>query len=605
MGRVFTGLQRTQIYLKSQGRCAMCKKLLNPAKWEADHIQPWSKGGPTEHLNGQALCIPCHQSKMTSHPVDQYLPQKIELRKWQQEFAQRFLDFAGTQAFLEPNERKAFILNAFPGSGKTIAQLAVAKYLISTGLCDWFTVVVPSDKLRSDFVQVAESFGLRLYGGTSMSVNFNVHHGIVLTYQQLASEAKTSQIALWTKTHRTFVTADEIHHLSDKNSWGENFELAFEDSTVRLLTTGTPFRSDHSRIPWCSYVRMSERLEELDLKGSHAYSYGYDEALSDGVVREVDFPTWSGRVNWRVSSPDGSINDFDHTFDEDLKQTYPELSDGDVEKLMNQRNRFAVASDTQYIRDQILAADKTLQSIRQTHPWAGGLIVCQVREHADAIGVLVEELTGEKPVVVHGDVEEAKDKLRCFQQDTTPSRERWLITVQMVTEGVDIKHLRVLVYATNKTAPLFWTQVLGRILRHEPEAPLDQTAVFYQYGDERLKEYAMRIREAIQTHREVKQEGDSRDPSERGPDGPPTAEGLSAEGEGDVHIFGGQEYSAEDVEALSAYAHSLGIHPVKLIALMEAAGGTQFWDAAYKAKNQADDSRGQAGNQSIDDSIAS
>ena len=115
----------------------------------------------------------------------------------------------------------------------------------------------------------------------------------------------------------------------------------------------------------------------------------------------------------------------------------------------------------------------------------------------------------------------------------------------------------------------------------------------------------MRIREAIQTHREVKQEGDSRDPSERGPDGPPTAEGLSAEGEGDVHIFGGQEYSAEDVEALSAYAHSLGIHPVKLIALMEAAGGTQFWDAAYKAKNHADDSRGQAGNQSIDDSIAS
>ena len=181
MSRLFTGLQRAQLYIKSNGRCAMCGCLLNPAKWEADHIQPWSKGGPTEQLNGQALCIPCHQSKMTTHPVEQYLPQKIELRKWQQEFAQRFLDFAGTQAFLEPNDRKAFILNAFPGSGKTIAQLAVAKYLISTGLCDWFTVVVPSDKLRSDFVQVAEMFGLRLYGGTALNVNFNVHHGVVLT----------------------------------------------------------------------------------------------------------------------------------------------------------------------------------------------------------------------------------------------------------------------------------------------------------------------------------------------------------------------------------------------------------------------------------------
>ena len=65
-----------------------------------------------------------------------------------------------------------------------------------------------------------------------------------------------------------------------------------------------------------------------------------------------------------------------------------------------------------------------------------------------------------------------------------------------------------------------------------------------------------------------------------------------AEGEGDVHIFGGKEYSAQEVAALTAYANSLGIHPVKLIALLEAAGGTQFWDAAYEAKKKADDQDG-------------
>ena len=54
---------RFDIEYLSKGRCAMCGKFLNPSNWEADHIQPWSKGGPTEHLNGQALCIPCHQSK--------------------------------------------------------------------------------------------------------------------------------------------------------------------------------------------------------------------------------------------------------------------------------------------------------------------------------------------------------------------------------------------------------------------------------------------------------------------------------------------------------------------------------------------------------------
>ena len=59
------------------------------------------------------------------------------------------------------------------------------------------------------------------------------------------------------------------------------------------------------------------------------------------------------------------------------------------------------------------------------------------------------------------------------------------------------------------------------------------------------------------------------------------------------------------MEALTAYANSLGIHPVKLIALLEAAGDTNFWDAAYRAKDQADQAKGQAGNQSVDDSMAS
>ena len=91
MNRLFTGLKRTQLYIKSNGRCAMCGSILNPANWQADHIQPWSKGGPTDQLNGQALCIPCHQSKMTTHPVEQYLPQQIKEkwnRKWQKQFTQ-------------------------------------------------------------------------------------------------------------------------------------------------------------------------------------------------------------------------------------------------------------------------------------------------------------------------------------------------------------------------------------------------------------------------------------------------------------------------------------------------------------------------------------
>ena len=40
------------------------------------------------------------------------------------------------------------------------------------------------------------------------------------------------------------VIADECHHLSDQQNWGESFQNAFSSTVARLMTTGTAFRSD-------------------------------------------------------------------------------------------------------------------------------------------------------------------------------------------------------------------------------------------------------------------------------------------------------------------------------------------------------------------------
>jgi len=586
--RNFVGQQRLRIFLKNFGRCSICDTQLELDSWEADHIIPWSRGGPTEVWNGQPLCAFCNSQKMTDHPFEIYLPNKIKLREWQKDFCDKFLRFSETQILSSASDRRAFVLNAFPASGKTYAQLSCAKYLLSTGLCNFFIVVVPSDKLRSDFVTEAQRFGINLYGKTQMRPNLLFHQGIVLTYQQLSSEANVGIIQLWTKSRDTFVSADEIHHLSENNSWGDNFEFAFGDAKVRLLTTGTPFRSDNARIPWCHYHRISEHVEELDLEGESSYSYGYSEALADGNVREVVFPTWSGRVCWKSTNQlTGDTQEYDHSFADNLSEYYPDLSPLQIEQLANQRNLSAVSADTQYLRDQILDADRELLLIRQTHSWAGGLIVCQLREHADQVAEIVRTLTSDNPVVVHGDIEDAKAKLKSFQKDTSPHRPRWLITVQMVTEGVDIKHLRVLLYATNKTAPLFWTQVLGRILRYESEAPTEQTAVFYQYGDDRLRDYALSIEKAIETFRKVKESRDgSSDSASSGPQVRRELEVISAEGEGDQRIFAGESFDEKDVKTVEEAARQLGMQPTKFYALLQAAGGVAFWERQYQAMDK-------------------
>ena len=88
---------------------------------------------------------------------------------------------------------------------------------------------------------------------------------------------------------------DEIHHGGDAKSWGEAIREAFEDATRRLALTGTPFRSDDAAIPFVTYAPDGVGL----LRSWADHTYGYAEALADGVVRPVVFLAYSGEARWR------------------------------------------------------------------------------------------------------------------------------------------------------------------------------------------------------------------------------------------------------------------------------------------------------------------
>ena len=71
-----------------------------------------------------------------------------------------------------------------------------------------------------------------------------------------------------------------------------------------------------------------------------------------------------------------------------------------------------------------------------------------------------------------------------FRETRNAARAKWIVSVGKISEGVDIKHLRVCVYLTKIQAPLRWTQILGRVLRVEDDLEWDlQTAHFFQYDD--------------------------------------------------------------------------------------------------------------------------
>ena len=54
--RAFTENQKREVYEQQKGICPICHEHYAIKEMEADHIQPWSKGGKTVAENCQMLC---------------------------------------------------------------------------------------------------------------------------------------------------------------------------------------------------------------------------------------------------------------------------------------------------------------------------------------------------------------------------------------------------------------------------------------------------------------------------------------------------------------------------------------------------------------------
>ena len=65
MRRAFSKRQKKILALISGNMCQKCNLNLNK-DFHGDHIQPYSKGGKTTLINGQALCSTCNLKKGVS-----------------------------------------------------------------------------------------------------------------------------------------------------------------------------------------------------------------------------------------------------------------------------------------------------------------------------------------------------------------------------------------------------------------------------------------------------------------------------------------------------------------------------------------------------------
>ncbi|MCW2622377.1 MAG: hypothetical protein JWL64_1979 [Frankiales bacterium] len=347
-----------------------------------------------------------------------------------------------------------FLAVATPGAGKTTFALRIASELLSSGVVQAVTVVAPTEHLKTQWALAAARVGISLDPGfrNATGTSSTDFHGVVLTYAGVAAQPALHRAR--TSRRRTLVILDEIHHGGDAKSWGDAVREAFEPATRRLSLTGTPFRSDTSPIPFVRYERGPDGIT----RSASDSSYGYADALRDGVVRPVLFMAYSGSATWRTRAGD----EITATLGEPLS---PEQTSAAWKTALDPHGDWMPAV--------LAAADRRLEQKRQGGmPDAGGMVIASDQKTARLYADLLHGLTGQAPVVVLSDDPTASRKIAAFEA----SDERWLVAVRMVSEGVDIPRLAVGVYATSTQTPLFFAQAVGRFVR--ARVPGETASVF-------------------------------------------------------------------------------------------------------------------------------
>ena len=374
---------------------------------------------------------------------------RIRLRPWQHQALEKF----------NASERDDFLAVATPGAGKTTVALTAASQYLAGTRGRRLVVVAPTQHLKTQWSDAAARFGLHLdpaWSAREGTLPGDVH-GIVTTYQQVA----TSSVELSRLAAGAFVIFDEVHHAGDDRAWGTAIMAAFANAGRRLSLSGTPFRSDVTPIPFVTY-----HLDEAQPD----FEYGYGDALADrGVVRPLFFPRIGGFMEW--VAPDGA--QVAATFEDDLTRD-----------LANQRLRTALSLEGEWMSTVLAQANERLQTLRQVHPEAGGLVIAMDQTHATGIAELLRKL-GTRAVVAVSDDPGASDRIARFSESSEP----WIVAVRMVSEGVDIPRLRIGVYATNTSTELFFRQAMGRLVRWTRGVPRQRAWCFLP-DDPRLRSHA-------------------------------------------------------------------------------------------------------------------
>ena len=249
-------------------------------------------------------------------------------------------------------------------------------------------------------------------------------HGVAVTYAQVASKPLLHRDRTEAAPHPGHPRRDPPRRrravLGRRDPRGVRARHPAALRSPARRSAPTPTRSRSSRT---TEGRDGIRRSSAD------YTYGYGDALRDGVVRPVIFLAYSGEMRWRTKAGD---------------EIAARLGEPLTKDITAQAWRTALDPNGEWIPAVLRAADRRLTEVRRGMPDAGGLVIATDQTRPAPTPRSCERSPARRP----SSCCPTTPAPRATSRSSPTGDQRWMVAVRMVSEGVDVPRLAVGVYAT-------------------------------------------------------------------------------------------------------------------------------------------------------------
>lgn len=387
------------------------------------------------------------------------------LRKWQEFAKSECLKYFAL-------EKRVWVQEAVTGAGKTTFAVETALDYYGSNEVDLIIVLTPSLATLNGWLD-SFSENLNATAGPNYPADTQVWVSTYAGYKSIIAELSECN----RRINGYLLIADEYHHAEREACWGQAVTRLGRSAKNVLMLSGTP---------WKTRGTIALVDEEVNIDGKPYYSpdgiiipdnsYKYSKDLSQGDKDRATVPVHftfipakttdqkTGRVyELPLEDPQDWRKYANKNCDEPLGKYVAidpndrKLKDSDVGRSLIEQGFVWLNYSRSQIKQATNVDDLSIM-----------LIVCRTISEAKTVSLYVQNTyKASTEIIVSEDTASADrlEKIKIACRQGSHDRPDVIVSVGMISEGVDIPAIKVIVYMSAIITMLYLMQLLGRAMR--------------------------------------------------------------------------------------------------------------------------------------------